>query len=169
MGGLPFSKIINIHSREGYVGFWGLSLHTIPKYDWIYLQSWNVAGTAAAARYRITPSAFSFASCLICLHGLTSTRSEHLPDRLTASSVRVKVLLCLLEWQSVCVCVFVGLTLAVAQVLDLDAFLLLTGRLLHLAGVVIGTTVWCTHRVEADVGTIDVANTPAEQEIMAEW
>lgn len=31
--------------------------------------------------------------------------------------------------------------LAVAQVLDLDAFLLLAGRLLHLAGVVIGTTV----------------------------
>lgn len=39
------------------------------------------------------------------------------------------------------VCVFVGLTLAVAQVLDLDAFLLLTGRLLHLAGVVIGMTI----------------------------
>lgn len=54
-----------------------------------------------------------------------------------------------------------GLTLAVAQVLDLDALLLLTGRLLHLAGVVIGTTVGGTHRVEADVGTVDVANTPA--------
>lgn len=38
-------------------------------------------------------------------------------------------------------CVFVALTLAAAQVLDLDAFLLLTGCLLHLAGVVIGTTV----------------------------
>lgn len=71
-----------------------------------------------------------------------------------------------------CVCVrvrvFVGLTLAVAQVLDLDAFLLLTGRFLHLAGVVIGTTVWGTHWVEADVGTVDVADTPTEQEIVLE-
>ena len=64
----------------------------------------------------------------------------------------------------VCVCVFVTLTLAVAQVLDLDAFLLLTGRLLHLAGVVIGTSVRGTHRVEADVGAVDVANTPAERQ-----
>lgn len=72
------------------------------------------------------------------------------------------------ERESVCVCVFVTLTLAVAQVLDLDAFLLLTGRLLHLAGVVIGTTVRGTHRVEADVGAVDVANTPVEGQITSE-
>lgn len=61
----------------------------------------------------------------------------------------------------VCVCLFaVCLTLAVAQVLDLDALLLLTGRLLHLAGVVIGATVRGAHRVEADVGAVDVANAP---------
>lgn len=50
-----------------------------------------------------------------------------------------------------------------AQVLDLDALLLLTGCLLHLAGVVIGTTIWGAHWVEADVGTVDVADTPNEQ------
>lgn len=37
--------------------------------------------------------------------------------------------------------VFVTLTLAVTQVLDLNALLFLTGRFLHLAGVVIGTAV----------------------------
>lgn len=37
--------------------------------------------------------------------------------------------------------VFVALTLAVTQVLDLNALLFLTGRFLHLAGVVIGTAV----------------------------
>lgn len=50
-----------------------------------------------------------------------------------------------------------------AQVLDLDALLLLTGCLLHLAGVVIGTTIWGAYWVEADVGTVDVADTPNEQ------
>lgn len=58
---------------------------------------------------------------------------------------------------------FLALTLAVAQVLDLDTFLLLTGLLLHLAGVVIGTTIRGTHRVEADVGTVNVADAPAEE------
>lgn len=56
------------------------------------------------------------------------------------------------------------LTLAVTQEIDLDALLFLTGRLLHLAGVVIGTTVWGTHWVETDVGTVDVADAPAEPE-----
>lgn len=74
------------------------------------------------------------------------------------------VLSCLLE--SVCVCEC--LTLAAAQVLDLDAFLFLTGRLLHLAGVVVGMAIWGTHWVKADVGTVDVANTPKEQEMMLE-
>lgn len=61
--------------------------------------------------------------------------------------------------------VLVALTLAVTQVLDLDALLFLTGRFLHLAGVVIGTAVRGAHRVEADVGAVDVANTPAEREM----
>lgn len=61
--------------------------------------------------------------------------------------------------------VLVPLTLAVTQVLDLDALLFLAGRLLHLAGVVIGTAVWGAHRVEADVRAVDVANAPAEREI----
>lgn len=37
--------------------------------------------------------------------------------------------------------VFVALTLAVTQVLDLNALLFLTGSFLHLAGVVIGTAI----------------------------
>lgn len=37
--------------------------------------------------------------------------------------------------------VFVALTLAVTQVLDLNALLFLTGHFLHLAGVVIGTAI----------------------------
>lgn len=61
--------------------------------------------------------------------------------------------------------VLVALTLAVTQVLDLNALLFLTGRFLHLAGVVIGTAVRGAHRVEADVGAVDVANTPAEREM----
>lgn len=56
-----------------------------------------------------------------------------------------------------------SLTLAVAQVLDLDAFLLLTGCLLHLAGVVIGTAIRGTHWIEADVGTVDVAHAPVAE------
>lgn len=57
--------------------------------------------------------------------------------------------------------------MAVTQVLDLNALLFLTGRFLHLARVVIGTAVGGAHRVEADVGAVDVANTPAEREMAA--
>lgn len=65
---------------------------------------------------------------------------------------------------SVCVCVLtLRLTLAVAQVLDLDALLLLTRRLLHLAGVVVGAAVGGAHWVEADVRTVDVAHTPGRR------
>lgn len=55
-----------------------------------------------------------------------------------------------------------GRTLAAAQVLDFDALLLLTGRLLHLAGVVVGAAVGGTHRVEAYVRAVDVADAPGE-------
>lgn len=60
----------------------------------------------------------------------------------------------------VCVCLC---TVAVAQVCDLDPLLSLTRGLLYLTGVVIGTAVRSTHRVETDVGTVDVTHTPKER------
>lgn len=50
-----------------------------------------------------------------------------------------------------------------AQVLDLDALLLLTRRLLHLAGVVVGAAVGGAHWVEADVRAVDVAHAPGRR------
>lgn len=62
------------------------------------------------------------------------------------------------------VCVLtLRLTLAVAQVLDLDPLLLLTRCLLHLAGVVVGAAVGGAHGVEADVRAVDVAHTPGRR------
>lgn len=91
-----------------------------------------------------------------CLHPFVSTSAVqsdwqpplHFHGCLSPFSISV--------WEFLCE----SRTLAVAQVLDFDALLLLTGRLLHLARVVVGATVWGTHRVEADVGTVDVADAP---------
>lgn len=85
----------------------------------------------------------------VCPHSLPPART----DRLTACR-GVSALQCL--------------TLAAAQVLDLDALLLLTGRLLHLAGVVVGMAVRGAHRVEADVAAVDVANAPKGEDIRVE-
>lgn len=164
MGGLPFVKIINTHSCRGYAGLWGLSLHTVSKIrlsenicNHEMCPGFQLEGDTETRCLHLALQAASFASVASLQLELNTC-----PDRLTASAVCVCVIMSVFLW--VCVCVFEGLTLAVAQVLDLDAFLLLTGRLLYLAGVVIGTAVWGAHRVEADVGTVDVANTPAKHE-----
>lgn len=57
------------------------------------------------------------------------------------------------------------ITLAVAQVFNLDPLLLLTRRLLHLAGVVIGMAIRGANWVEADVGAVNVTHAPATKKL----
>lgn len=112
-------------------------------------------------------SAFSSTRRLICLRVFTPRRSKHLlrqTDGLTASAAPVKGVDVPFGSECMRASVLERLTLAVAQVFDLDALLLLTGCLLHLAGVVVGAAVGGAHRVEAYVGTVDVANTPEVEE-----
>lgn len=106
--GLPFSEIINIHSSGGYVGLWGLSLHTIPhKCDWLKLclitKTWlevQLERDTESSCLHLALQAASFAPMASLQH--LNTCSDRQIDTFPSACKVLCVLLCLLK--SSCVC-----------------------------------------------------------------
>lgn len=142
-------------------------VHTIPHYsNWSklsFISKLQLENDTDSCCLHLALQAASLALVASLQH--LDTCSDRQIDAFPGVCVNACVCYCAFRIQCVCGRVFESLTLAAAQVLDLDAFLFLTGRLLHLAGVVVRMAIWGAHRVEADVGTVNVANTPKEQEM----